>query len=456
VAKSITVTRVAGQASYSDFFEIPANGNSKQTVKAADALAADYTLTLPAETGTLCSSGAVCSGYQASLTYPVTGVAAPTAGYMTKWGVSGNAIVDGPKIGTFTDAKWCSFSTAGGIECTQAAPAGTGDVTGGSTSAAGELAAYTDTGGKAITRSYVVWSGPSTSAKTKTISNANDTIAELGVANNFSAAQTVSKVNAASGSADAFTLSGTLGAFNGTDTFRGIYLNYTNANHTSTGNTVALIDTAAITGDANSNLYGLRIGALTGTAGAAGEVEDAIIIGAGWDADIAKSAGVLTIGGTGSTNNEKLTLDFETTANTVAVSSASGVTAINLGTLNMVTTGTLQAGVTINSDANGMTGAEMAAVGVRGTMFIATGSGTWILPDAVGGESLCIVDSGTAHDIIVDVENSNVITLAGTALTANLGVTNASGTSTGDFICFVATAADNWMTLGKSGTWLSQ
>jgi hypothetical protein len=133
-----------------------------------------------------------------------------------------------------------------------------------------------------------------------------------------------------------------------------------------------------------------------------------------------------------------------------------GVTSISFSALNLVTTGTLQAGMLVNSDANGMTGAEMTAVGVRGTLFIATGAGTWMLPDAVGGESLCLVDSGTAHDLIVDCENSNAITLKGTALTANLGITNAAGSTTGDFVCFIATAADNWMTLGMGGTWASQ
>jgi hypothetical protein len=59
---------------------------------------------------------------QVALTYPVTGVVSPTAGYLTKWGTSGNAIVDGPKIGTFTDTKWCSFSTANGLQCTENAP----------------------------------------------------------------------------------------------------------------------------------------------------------------------------------------------------------------------------------------------------------------------------------------------------------------------------------------------
>jgi hypothetical protein len=452
--KSVSVTRVAGQASYSEFFEIPANGNSKVTLKAPDSLAADYTVTLPSETGTVCSTGSVCTGYQAALTNAVTGTG--TSGNMVKFNGT-STVTDGPKLGTFTDAKWCTYTTADGLKCTSDTPAGAGDVTGGSTSATGEIAAYTDTGGKAITRSYVVFSGPSTSAKTKTISNAYDTIAEVGQANNFSAAQTISAVNAASGSATASTLSGTLGIFNGSDTFRGIYLNYANANHTGTGNTVAIIDIAAITGDANSNLYGMRIGALTGTSGAAGEVEDAIIIGAGWDADIAKSAGILIIGGTGSTNNEKLTLDFETTANTVGISSGSGVTDINFSTLNLITTGTIQGSTKINSDADGMSAAEMTTVGLGGTMFIATGAGTWILPDvAAAGQSLCLMDSGTAHDLILDVTAGSTIRLKGTEQADVVGITNAAGTTTGDFVCVMSVAAHKWSTVGMGGTWASQ
>ena len=184
-AHQVSVDRIAGQTSAVDLYEIPANGNSKVTLKPSDSLAADYTVTF-AETGTACTTGSVCTGYQAALTNPVTGTG--TNGYLTKWGASG--VGDGPKAGTFTDAKWCSYSTAGGLECTQAAPAGTGDVTGGTASAAGELAAYGDTGGKAITRSYFSIAGPSTSAKTKTFSNANDTVAEYAVANAFTANNT--------------------------------------------------------------------------------------------------------------------------------------------------------------------------------------------------------------------------------------------------------------------------
>jgi len=57
-AKSLSITRVTGQASYSEYFEVPANGDNKVTVKSADNLAADYTVTLPSATGTLQLAGA--------------------------------------------------------------------------------------------------------------------------------------------------------------------------------------------------------------------------------------------------------------------------------------------------------------------------------------------------------------------------------------------------------------
>lgn len=91
-------------------------------------------------------------------------------------------------------------------------------------------------------------------------------------------ATTESKVNAASGSADALTLSGTLGIFNGTDTFRGIYLNYTNVNHTGATNVFNGIDFANITGDADA-------------------IETAINVGTGWDYGL-----TLAIGGTAALN----------------------------------------------------------------------------------------------------------------------------------------------------------
>lgn len=68
---------------------------------------------------------------------------------------------------------------------------GSGDVTGGSASAAGELAAYTDTGGKAITRSYLKFGGLNTTVRTMTVPDADFTVASLGGANTFTGTNTI-------------------------------------------------------------------------------------------------------------------------------------------------------------------------------------------------------------------------------------------------------------------------
>jgi parallel beta-helix repeat protein len=94
---------------------------------------------------------------------------------------------------------------------------------------------------------------------------------------NFSDAINGTFVNSAAGSANALSLSGTLGAFDGSDTFRGVYLNYTNANHAGTSNVFNGLDIAGITGDAEAT-------------------ETALNIGAGWDSGIT-SASAITISG---------------------------------------------------------------------------------------------------------------------------------------------------------------
>jgi hypothetical protein len=180
-----------------------------------------------------------------------------------------------------------------------------------------------------------------------------------------------------------------------------------------------------------------------------------IDLGAG--ISITGGAGVVTFTDLAGTS-EVLALDLRT-ANTAKLTTTSGVATLDIGALKLVTTGTLQAGMIVNSDANGMTGAEMEAVGVRGTLFIATGAGTWILPEvdaAHVGSSLCLVDSGTNHDLILDVHANDDIQLKGTEQANGVGITNAATTTTGDFVCVVAISAGHWITLGMSGVWASQ
>jgi hypothetical protein len=175
----------------------------------------------------------------------------------------------------------------------------TSTLTLGKNTSGGEIILYNELGGT----DYNVTIQPNAAqAAAAVITLPSYTTTLLGAgANTFTGLQAITAVNAAGGSADVLTLSGTLGAFDGSDTFRGIYLNYTNANHTSTGNTVALIDVPAITGDANSNFYGIRFGNFTGTTGAASEVEYAISIGTGFDRGVSTASPVYVGDGTNGT-----------------------------------------------------------------------------------------------------------------------------------------------------------
>jgi hypothetical protein len=80
-------------------------------------------------------------------------------------------------------------------------------------------------------------------------------------------------VNAASGSANPWDYTGTLGIMNGSDDFILFDVNLTNADHTGSTNNVIVLDVANITGDAHAT-------------------ETAISIGTGWDYGIATGSGV--------------------------------------------------------------------------------------------------------------------------------------------------------------------
>lgn len=98
--------------------------------------------------------------------------------------------------------------------------------------------------------------------------------------------------------------------------------NYTTLTAASNGDLTVATTSATTGGDINLN------SAVTG---------DATILG---------STGTLVLGGTGNTNNESLKFDFETSSNKVAVTSSTGLTDIDLGSLNLISTGTLTLGGT--------------------------------------------------------------------------------------------------------------
>ena len=155
-------------------------------------------------------------------------------------------------------------------------------------------------------------------------------------------------------------------------------------------------------------------------------------------------------------NSEDLYIEPGNAANSAVIGSSTGVTDLSFGAINLASTGTIQAGIKISSDADGMSAAEMTAVGLYGTLFLATGAGTWILPTAAVGMSMCLMDDGAAHDLILDVQADDDMSLKGTEDTNGDGITNATGSTTGDFVCVVCTSAGHWKTMGMQGTWTAQ
>ena len=172
---------------------------------------------------------------------------------------------------------------------------------GGVTSAGGNLAVKTSTGTDKFT--VAASSGNTAVAGTFTATGA------VSCASTFA----MTKVNAASGSANPFDFTGTLGIMNGSDDFTLFDVNITNANHTGSTNTVQVLDVAAITGDAEAT-------------------ETAINIGSGWDTGITSASPVAftsTLAVTGATTQ------------TGALTCASTLSVAGAATIPIVTTTTI-------------------------------------------------------------------------------------------------------------------
>jgi len=177
---------------------------------------------------------------------------------------------------------------------------------------------------------------------------------------------------------------------------------------------------------------------------------DGVLIGATGVKITSDNDGAITFTGNSAGYDEDLTINLDDTENTAVVSSSTGVTKLDFSALNLATTGIITGAMNTNSDANGMSAAEMTTAGMYGTMFWATGAGTWALPGAATGMNFCVY-STTAAAIVINPDDGDTIVLNGTALSAGDSITSASGA--GDFICLLAKDANTWYTLGRSGTW---
>lgn len=153
------------------------------------------------------------------------------------------------------------------------------------------------------------------------------------------------------------------------------------------------------------------------------------------------------------TGATELTIAAGAVENSMLADDAVGTDELS-NTLDVVTTGTIQGRVVVETDADGKT----LDTGDNGTMQLATGAGTWTLPDiddANGtGWTVCVL-STTAAAVVIDPNAEDTITMDGTTDTAGDSITSAS--TAGDFACLMVTDISsnvaNWTLLGRSGTW---
>lgn len=174
--------------------------------------------------------------------------------------------------------------------------------------------------------------------------------------------------------------------------------------------------------------------------------------------------GDLTITGNGTGSDESLTFNFDDTANTVAVSSGSGVTLTDWGSLGFLTSGTIRGNIDVNVTTTGTDSPSCAEL--RGTMHIAdnataTADVDYTLPEISTcgtGASVCFYDNGGGTGgIIIDAAAGDEILLAGTGVGVADAIDSpgvAGDGANGDFVCLLAIDSAFWVTLGQSGTWV--
>jgi hypothetical protein len=312
-------------------------------------------------------------------------------------------------------------------------------------------------------------------------------------------------VNAAGAGADVINLSGTLGIMDatGTDIFRGIYLNYTNVNHTG------------------GSFYGVHINNITGDAEA---TELGVFVGTGWDYGVFSDSDIFvrkgTTGGSiffsegsgGGANhfqikspdvlagnliwtlptaasggdNYLLNVDADgtmgyTNPGTFALVGQSMFIGTTEVAINRGTAALTLAGITLTTPVIGAaTGTSLLATGiVDGTAPIvitatsagytlgatykggytfahpvaAAGAFIFSLPTAVEGLQYCVGNyAGHTGAITVNaVGAGQLIDLDGT-LSADDGLVH-SGGAAGDFACFVGISATVWKAIPTKGTW---
>ena len=149
---------------------------------------------------------------------------------------------------------------------------------------------------------------------------------------------------------------------------------------------------------------------------------------------------------------EDLKFDFSTgTANEIDITSNTGVTRLDFGSITLISTGIVTGaiGITTDADAHVITDEE-----AYGYLIVETGDDqTVTLPSAVLGMNVCVMADGAdaSATVIVELDGSDHIEYDGTTMANGEYITNSSSEK-GDYMCFAAIDTDTWVIVGYRGT----
>jgi hypothetical protein len=178
---------------------------------------------------------------------------------------------------------------------------------------------------------------------------------------------------------------------------------------------------------------------------------DVVLTSATAGARLTGGNGTVTIKGEGDGQDESLTLDFNTTANKVTVSSATGVTELNTSAINLVSTGYVDAGVRVYTSTD-------AAVTVSGMSAVYFNSDddviTFNLPADPVNKAFCFGNTVYARAITVNPDDADYIVNDG--VTAAAGEALVSSGNAKDWVCVVGITASYWRVTGSIGTWAQE
>jgi hypothetical protein len=121
-------------------------------------------------------------------------------------------------------------------------------------------------------------------------------------------------------------------------------------------------------------------------------------------------------------------------------------------TIDIATTGTIQGAVKVLDNVTSPSGTQL-----YGGVNLMTADATVTVVAGSVGMNFCVMDgAATASNLIFDVPGTDNVILLGVEGAAGIGITNTSGSTLGDYVCFMVVTANKWRVMGYQGSWVSQ